>query len=114
MTDAGTTSNRVGNGSRPNLVVAISQICSSAFSSSVTSLSINTSKSQYDSPPNIARTARGAMARQFKVAMTSSTASSFQKGKERKMFNYVEMTTAELIELLFKEEDRVTLEHIQE
>jgi hypothetical protein len=30
------------------------------------------------------------------------------------MFNYAEMTTAELIELLFKEEDRVTLEHIQE
>lgn len=29
------------------------------------------------------------------------------------MFNYAEMTTAELIELLFKEEDRVTLEHIQ-
>ena len=30
------------------------------------------------------------------------------------MFNYAEMTTAELIELLFKEEDRVTLEHIHE
>lgn len=30
------------------------------------------------------------------------------------MFNYAEMATAELIELLFKEEDRVTLEHIQE
>lgn len=30
------------------------------------------------------------------------------------MSNYAEMTTAELIDLLFKEEDRVTLEHIQE
>ncbi|MEK7830030.1 MAG: SEC-C metal-binding domain-containing protein [Acidobacteriota bacterium] len=30
------------------------------------------------------------------------------------MFNYAEMTTVELIDLLFKEEDRVTLEHIQE
>lgn len=30
------------------------------------------------------------------------------------MFKYAEMTTAELIDLLFKEEDRVTLEHIQE
>jgi hypothetical protein len=30
------------------------------------------------------------------------------------MFNYAEMTTDELIDLLFKEEDRVTLEHIQE
>lgn len=30
------------------------------------------------------------------------------------MFNYAGMTTAELIELLFKEEDRVTFEHIQE
>ncbi len=30
------------------------------------------------------------------------------------MFNYAEMTTAELIDLLFKEEDRVTFEHIQE
>lgn len=30
------------------------------------------------------------------------------------MFNYAEMTTAELIDLLFKEEDRVTVEHIQE
>lgn len=30
------------------------------------------------------------------------------------MFNYAEMTTAELIDLLFTEEDRVTLEHIQE
>jgi len=34
-------------------------------------------------------------------------------GKGIAMFNYAEMTTAELIELLFKEEDRVTLEHIQ-
>jgi hypothetical protein len=30
------------------------------------------------------------------------------------MFDYAGMTTAELIDLLFKEEDRVTLEHIQE
>lgn len=30
------------------------------------------------------------------------------------MFNYAEMATADLIDLLFKEEDRVTLEHIQE
>ena len=30
------------------------------------------------------------------------------------MFNYAEMATSELIELLFQEEDRVTLEHIQE
>lgn len=30
------------------------------------------------------------------------------------MFNYADMATAELIDLLFKEEDRVTLEHIQE
>jgi hypothetical protein len=30
------------------------------------------------------------------------------------MFNYAEMTTAELIELLFKEEDRATLEHARE
>ncbi len=30
------------------------------------------------------------------------------------MFNYVGMTTDELIDLLFKEEDRVTIEHIQE
>ncbi|MDQ3011932.1 MAG: hypothetical protein M3X11_14635 [Acidobacteriota bacterium] len=30
------------------------------------------------------------------------------------MFNYAGMTTDELIDLLFKEEDRVTLEHIQE
>src|SRR5512145_2804995 len=30
------------------------------------------------------------------------------------MFNYAEMTTAELIDLLFKEEDRATLEHAQE
>jgi len=30
------------------------------------------------------------------------------------MFNYAGMTTAELIDLLFQEEDRVTLEHIQE
>jgi len=30
------------------------------------------------------------------------------------MFNYAEMTTAELIDLLFKEEDRATLEHARE
>ena len=30
------------------------------------------------------------------------------------MFNYAEMATSELIDLLFQEEDRVTLEHIQE
>lgn len=30
------------------------------------------------------------------------------------MFNYAETTTAELIDLLFKEEDRVRLEHIEE
>src|SRR5262245_22862753 len=30
------------------------------------------------------------------------------------MFNYSEMTTPELIDLLFKEEDRATLEHAQE
>jgi hypothetical protein len=30
------------------------------------------------------------------------------------MFNYAEMTTAELIDLLFKEEDRVTRAHIEE
>ncbi|MGH9769771.1 MAG: SEC-C metal-binding domain-containing protein [Blastocatellia bacterium] len=30
------------------------------------------------------------------------------------MFNYAEMTTADLIDLLFKEEDRVTLEHARE
>lgn len=30
------------------------------------------------------------------------------------MFDYAKMTTAELVDLLFKEEDRVTFEHIQE
>src|SRR6185295_1147415 len=39
ITDAGTISNRTGNGSSPNLVVATSQISSTAFSSSCTSLS---------------------------------------------------------------------------
>src|SRR5262245_57648694 len=33
---------------------------------------------------------------------------------EDRMFNYAEMTTAELIDLLFKEEDRATLEHARE
>src|SRR5512145_39157 len=33
---------------------------------------------------------------------------------EKRMFNYAEMTTDELIERLFKEEDRATLEHARE
>src|SRR5262249_56616103 len=34
--------------------------------------------------------------------------------EEKRMFKYAEMTTAELIDLLFKEEDRVTAEHARE
>src|SRR5262249_34158225 len=34
--------------------------------------------------------------------------------EEKRMLKYAEMTTAELIDLLFKEEDRVTAEHARE
>src|SRR5262245_57061165 len=117
MTVAGTISNRVGNGSRPNFPVAISQILSSAFSSSFTSLSIvqSTPRETFQCllrNHNSTAIDGGRCARLLVEAMRLSSMTIVTDGD--RMIDYQKMTAAELIDLLFKDEDRVTEQHIKE
>src|SRR5215510_3848477 len=107
----------------------MSQVCSSAFSSSRTSLSIisllkilpwrsiyHESVEGVDSAP-VSSLRIGLIGPMGPMGLTSPIGPIGPISpipEEDRMFNYAEMKTAELIDLLFKEEDRATLEHARE